>query len=64
MYTLRIPEKYFQGKFDYIGASHQILHIFVNVGFILHYLGCVDSYYYRVENKCPVKFSSFLLFVS
>ncbi len=52
MYTLRIPEKYFQGKFDILGASHQILHI---IGFILHYLGCVDSYYYRVANKCPVK---------
>ena len=55
MYTLRIPEKYFQGKFDIVGASHQILHIFVVIGFILHYLGCVDSYYYRVANKCPVK---------
>jgi adiponectin receptor len=54
MYTLRIPEKYFKNIFDYFGASHQILHTFVIIGFISHYLGCLDSYYYRIDNKCPV----------
>ena len=52
IYTLRIPEKYIKNKFDYFGASHQILHCFVVLGFILHYLGCLDSYYYRADNKC------------
>ena len=54
MYVLRIPERYYIGKFDLFGASHQILHIFVDVGFILHYLGAIDSFYYRVVNQCPV----------
>ena len=52
IYTLRVPEKYIKNKFDYLGASHQILHCFVVLGFILHYLGCLDSYYYRIDNKC------------
>ena len=53
IFILRIPEKFFPEKFDYFGASHQILHFSVNVGFILHYLGGIDSYFYRVENQCP-----------
>ena len=52
IYTLRVPEKYIKNKFDYLGASHQFLHCFVVLGFILHYLGCLDSYYYRIDNKC------------
>lgn len=52
IYTLRVPEKYVKNKFDYFGASHQFLHCFVVLGFILHYLGCLDSYYYRIDNKC------------
>ena len=53
IYVLRIPEKYWKGKFDIIGHSHQILHLFVDLGFILHYLGCLDSYYYRLNRQCP-----------
>ena len=52
IYTLRVPEKYVKNKFDYFGASHQFLHCFVVLGFVLHYLGCLDSYYYRIDNKC------------
>ena len=52
IYTLRVPEKYIKNKFDYFGASHQFLHCFVVLGFVLHYLGCLDSYYYRIDNKC------------
>ena len=29
LYILRFPEKKFRGKFDYIGSSHQLFHIFV-----------------------------------
>lgn len=54
IFILRIPEKYFIGKFDYVGSSHQILHFFVIIGFLFHYLGGIDSYYYRVENQCPL----------
>lgn len=53
-YVLRIPEKYFPLTFDYCFYSHNILHIFVLTGFILHYFGSLDSYYYRLNNKCPI----------
>lgn len=53
-FVLRIPEKYFPYTFDYWGNSHNLLHTFVVLGFVLHYLGALDSYYYRLNNKCPV----------
>ena len=53
MYIRRIPEKFFPGKFDLFGASHQIFQCLVVAGVVLHYLGSLDSYYYRAENACP-----------
>lgn len=53
IYVRRIPEKYRPGKHDYLAASHQFLHLCVNVGVILHYLGSIDSYYYRLNSQCP-----------
>jgi len=53
IYILRIPEKYRPGKHDIFGSSHQIFHFFVLMGVISHYFGCLDSYYYRLDNQCP-----------
>ena len=50
LYILRFPEKKFQGKFDYIGSSHQLFHILVFVGATSHYFGSLDAYKYRFEN--------------
>ena len=47
LYILRLPEKKFPGKFDYIGASHQLFHIFVFFGALFHFLGSIDAYNYR-----------------
>ena len=49
-YLLRIPEKIFPGKFDYIGASHQIFHILVFFGALFHFFGSIDAYNYRFNN--------------
>ena len=49
-YILRFPEKLFPGKFDYIGASHQIFHILVFFGALFHFLGSIDAYNYRFNN--------------
>jgi adiponectin receptor len=54
IYIVRFPEKCRPGKHDIWGSSHQIFHLFVISGVILHYLGSLDAYYYRVENLCPV----------
>ena len=34
-YGFRVPEKYYPGKFDILGSSHQILHMGVITGFAL-----------------------------
>ena len=49
LYILRYPEKKFPGKFDYIGASHQLFHILVFFGAFFHYLGSIDAYNYRFK---------------
>ena len=49
-YILRFPEKLFPGKFDYIGASHQIFHILVFFGALFHFFGSIDAYNYRFNN--------------
>ena len=49
-YILRFPEKKFQIKFDYIGASHQIFHVLVFFGALFHFFGSLDAYNYRFDN--------------
>ncbi|CAF2405481.1 unnamed protein product [Rotaria sp. Silwood2] len=39
VYAIRIPERYFPGRFDIVGQSHQILHISVIVAVYLHFYG-------------------------
>ena len=50
LYILRFPEKKFQGKFDYVGSSHQLFHILVFFGAAFHYFGSLDAYEYRFKN--------------
>ncbi|TGO90872.1 hypothetical protein BPOR_0048g00210 [Botrytis porri] len=44
VYSLRIPECYFPGKFDIIGHSHQIFHILVVAASIMHLVGLLKAY--------------------
>ena len=53
-FVTRIPEKYIPNKFDYCLYSHNNLHICVLLAFIFHFLGSMDSFYYRQNNKCPL----------
>lgn len=46
-YALRIPEKWYPGRFDFWMHSHQIFHIFVIVGCYLHYLSSVKLVQWR-----------------
>jgi len=50
LYILRFPEKKFRGKFDYIGSSHQLFHVFVLLGALFHFFGSLDAYQYRFKN--------------
>ncbi|KAF7948012.1 hypothetical protein EAE96_009080 [Botrytis aclada] len=44
VYSLRIPECYFPGKFDIIGHSHQIFHILVVAASVMHLVGLLKAY--------------------
>ena len=50
LYILRFPEKKFRGKFDYIGSSHQLFHVFVLLGALFHFFGSLDAYIFRYKN--------------
>lgn len=39
VYATRIPERFLPGAFDVIFHSHQVFHVFVVLGALLHYLG-------------------------
>jgi adiponectin receptor len=53
IYIFRFPERKFPGKFDFLGSSHQIWHIFVLTGIILHHFASVGTYYDRLSHECP-----------
>ncbi|CAF1126180.1 unnamed protein product [Rotaria magnacalcarata] len=51
IYAVRIPERFFPGRFDIIGHSHQILHIAVIAAVYLHFYGicCLFNTVIRTE---------------
>ncbi|KAL5283893.1 ADIPOR2 family protein [Megaselia abdita] len=54
-YALRVPERWFPGKFDLWGQSHQIFHVFVIAAAFVHYHGISEMAMYRVTvGECEV----------
>ncbi|KAK6538749.1 hypothetical protein TWF694_010322 [Orbilia ellipsospora] len=56
LYAARVPERWKPGKFDIIGASHQIFHILVLVGAGCHLKSMVlafDNAHSEGGVKCP-----------
>ncbi|TEY83982.1 hypothetical protein BOTCAL_0023g00010 [Botryotinia calthae] len=56
-YSLRIPEKYYPGRFDIYGNSHQILHCMVVLAALAHFAGLVQSFDYLHSggDECSVR---------
>jgi len=48
-----IPERFFPGKFDVFFQSHQLWHIFINVGNSLSYFAWVHYLEWRNQTPCP-----------
>ncbi|KAG8915234.1 hypothetical protein FRC00_006362 [Tulasnella sp. 408] len=44
LYAARVPERFFPGKLDYFGASHQLFHINVLLAAIAHYVSIYTAY--------------------
>lgn len=40
----RVPEKWYPGRFDLIGASHQLFHIAVVLAVVAHYMGVLTAF--------------------
>ncbi|KAF7951666.1 hypothetical protein EAE96_006965 [Botrytis aclada] len=56
-YSSRIPEKYYPGRFDIYGNSHQILHCMVVLAALAHFAGLVQSFDYLHSGieECTVR---------
>jgi len=53
-YALRIPERFFPGKFDIWFQSHQIFHVFVVAAAFVHYHGISEMAMHRLSvGECP-----------
>jgi adiponectin receptor len=53
IYASRFPERRAAGKFDIIGHSHQIFHLAVVIGGVMHYMAVRAAYNFRHSNpKC------------
>mmetsp|Transcript_148 Transcript_148/g.275 ORF Transcript_148/g.275 Transcript_148/m.275 type:complete len:379 (-) Transcript_148:314-1450(-) len=55
VYILRVPERYFPGKFDFCLWSHQIWHIFVVCGAYFYYRCVADYCAFRITHGCPAQ---------
>jgi len=54
-YALRVPERWFPGKFDLWFQSHQIFHVLVIAAAFVHYHGISEMAMYRVTvGECDV----------
>lgn len=54
VYATRVPERLFPGKCDLIFQSHQVFHVFVIIGVLLHLYAISNLQFYRWQqgNKC------------
>jgi adiponectin receptor len=55
IYAFRIPEKYYPYRFDICGASHQIFHIAVIIGFTIMFIEAIRLYKVNKEFVCPIE---------
>ena len=54
MYALHIPERWFPGKFDICGNSHQWFHLLVVIAIFKHYFNMKDFYLWRMNHTCTI----------
>lgn len=55
IYAARVPERFYPGKFDILGSSHQIFHVLVVCAAVAHLTGLLHAFDYRhsgVAQEC------------
>lgn len=51
-YISKMPERYFPGRFDYVGSSHQLWHIIILMAFLWWHQAGKEILDYRISNPC------------
>ncbi|KAF2016043.1 IZH family channel protein-like protein [Aaosphaeria arxii CBS 175.79] len=57
MYASKIPERWFPGRFDYVGCSHNIWHVAVLFGILFHYNAMQTMFAHalqRAQTHCSI----------
>jgi adiponectin receptor len=57
-FRTKIPERFAPGYFDYVGASHQLWHIFSLFGFYWWYNNSMELIKYHQTHACTTAFAS------
>jgi len=52
--VFRFPERFFPHKFDLLGSSHQIFHVAVVLGCLIHVNASFKLFLARKEMICPI----------
>ncbi|KAL4623272.1 progestin and adipoQ receptor family member 3 isoform X1 [Arapaima gigas] len=52
-YISKVPERYFPGQLNYVGASHQVWHVLVVVMFYWWHQSAIYIMHYRHSEPCP-----------
>lgn len=50
-YAVRVPERFFPGRFDIVGQSHHILHVAVIVAVYLHFYGICTLFHNVIQTE-------------
>ncbi|CAF0753561.1 unnamed protein product [Adineta steineri] len=50
-YAVRVPERFFPGRFDIVGQSHQILHVAVVAAVYLHFYGICTLFHNVIQTE-------------
>ncbi|KAI5306281.1 hypothetical protein KEM56_001585 [Ascosphaera pollenicola] len=51
LYAIRVPEKWYPGRFDLLGSSHQIFHVLVVLAAMSHLAGLFQAFDHRHNGK-------------
>ncbi|XP_068213350.1 progestin and adipoQ receptor family member 3-like [Palaemon carinicauda] len=56
VYVFKIPERYFPGRFDYIGASHQLWHLIIVVALVYWHQTGLEYAKFRLTFGCNFEY--------
>jgi channel protein (hemolysin III family) len=52
IYVTQVPERWWPGMFDFVGHSHQLWHVSIFCAIIVHFLGLMHMYEWRMTRVC------------